>query len=248
MSHCHALKKNNTRCRAFASIESCSDDLIVYKHTCKAHANFFDTFTLNKNLIESLEFWGGISEFLKDAFELGLICVKEDFITSLSNHSKYSYFYFLAAKYSEGFKLWNIPLYHKTIRILHSWIGRIGPVQMTDADLLFLVKPDPVPGFYAMLYNTHSSWEKIRQICVKEDWFEEFYHTDEAIHESIITQFSPNYSNHKEWLLEAKYAYYLNIRARCPFKDELLEVAWIPERVLDWCVDHEERKYLTTFV
>jgi hypothetical protein len=244
MSQCHALKKNNTRCRAFASIESCSDDLVVYKHTCKAHANFFDTFTLNKNLIESLEFWGGISEFLKEAFDLGLICVKEDFITGLSNHSKYSYFYFLAAKYSHGFKFWNIPLYHKTIRILYSWIGRIGPVQMTDAEFLHLVKPDPILGFYSVLYNTHWPWETVRQLCAKEDWFEEFYHTDESIHESIITQFSPNYSNHKEWLNDAKYRYYQNIRDSCPFKDELIAAAWVPERVLDWCMDAEERDYL----
>jgi len=236
MSHCHALKKNNTRCRAFASIESCSDELIVYKHTCKAHANFFNTFILTKELIESLEFWPGIASFLKDAFENDLICVK-DLITELRNHSKYAYFYFLAAKYSQGFKLWNIPLYHKTIRILWSWIGRIGPVVITYADILHLVKLDPVPGFYAMLYNTGWPWELARNLCAKEDWFQEFYHADEATHESIITQFSPDLQPHKEWLASAKEAYYSKIV--CPFKQELLAVALSPER-LEWCLDIEE--------
>jgi len=242
MSHCHALKKNNTRCRAFASIESCSDDLVVYKHTCKAHANFFDTFRLTKDLIESLEFWPGIAHFLKDSFENDLICVKEGFVASLRNHSCYSYFYFLAAKYSQGFKPWNQPLYHTTIRILWSWIGRIGPVVITEADILELAKLDPVPGFYAMLYNTGWPWELARNLCAKEDWFENVYHTDVAKHESIIKEFSPNYmdykDNHKEWLASAKEAYYLRIGSR-PFKEELLAVAWSPER-LEWCLDIEE--------
>lgn len=238
MSHCHALKKNNTRCRAFASIESCSDDLIIYKHTCKAHANFFDTFILTKYFVESLEFWPGIVQFLKDAFENDLIRVTEDFVDRLRNHSSYSYFYFLAAKYSQGFKPWNKPLYHKTIRILWSWIGRIGPVEITDKDILNLVKLDPVPGFYAMLYNTGWPWETARNLCAKEDWFEEFYHADETTHESIITQFTLDTEKHKEWLASAKEAYYLRIGSR-PFKEELLAVAWVPER-LEWCLDLEE--------
>jgi hypothetical protein len=57
-------------------------------------------------------------------------------------------------------------------------------------------------------------------------------------HESIITQFTQNLQPHKEWFASAKEAYYSKIV--CPFKQELLTVAWDPERVLDWCVDAEE--------
>jgi len=239
MSHCHALKKNNTRCRAFASIESCSDELILYKHTCKVHADFFDTFILTKELVESLEFWPGIASFLKDAFENDLICVKEDFVAGLRNHSKYGYFYFLAAKYSQGFKPWNIPLYHKTIRLMNMWRGSIGPVQITYEDLLHLVKIDPVPGFYAIFYNTHIPLTMFLNLCAKEEWFQVVYHVDEAIHEMNIRQFYPNVKDYIQWLQIAKYRYYLNIRGLYPFKDELLAVAWRPER-LEWCLDVEE--------
>jgi hypothetical protein len=250
MSHCHALKKNNTRCRAFASIESCSDDLIVYKHTCKIHENYFDTFQLTKNLVESLEFWPGISEFLKEAFELDLVCVKEDFVESLANHSKYSYFYLLAAKFSHGFRPWNQPLYQKTFKLMWIWMGRIGPVQITYADLLALAKIDPMPGFYTMVFSRDSrnmSWMTIYELCASEEWFEVMYHADAATHEHLITQSKEHFrqlpfdAELKEWFRNTKEAYYTNIRRRIPFKEELTAIAWSPER-LNWCLDEEVKK------
>lgn len=251
MSHCHALKKNNTKCRAFASIESCSDDLIIYSHTCKAHTKYFDTFKFTKSLVESLEFWPGISEFLKNAFELGLLCVKEDFIASLSNHSKYSYFYLLAAKYSEGFRPWNPPLYKKTFKLMWVWIGRIGPVQISYSDLMALAKLDPVPGFYTMVFSRDSrimSWMLIYDLCASQDWFEIMYHTDAATHEHHITQSKehfrqPNelHEELQEWFTLIKDSYYKNIRQRIPFKEELNAIAWCPERVVQWCLDEEDK-------
>ena len=251
MSHCHALKKNNTRCRAFASIESCSDDLIVYKHTCQVHAKYFDTFQLTKYLVENLEFWPGISEFLKEAFQLELVCVKEEFIESLANHSKYSYFYLLAAKYSQCFKPWNQPLYQKTFRLMWVWMGRIGPVTIHYVDLLALAKIDPVPGFYTMIFSRDSrnmSWMTIYELCVSEEWFEIMYHIDAATHEYHITQSKELFrQSHefdeqlKKWFSITKENYYTNIRKRLQFKEELLDIAWSPER-LDWCLDEEVKK------
>ena len=251
MSHCHALKKNNTRCRAFASIESCSDDIITYKHTCKVHATYFDTFTFTKELVESLEFWPGISQFFKEAFELELVCVKEEFVAGLANHSKYSYFYLLAARFSQGFKPWNQPLYKKTFRLMWIWMGRIGPVQITYADLLDLAAIDPVPGFYMLIYSRGSreiSWRTAAELCAKETWFEAVYHADADTHKTAhtLTQSNefihlPAFEAEYEWLIEAKEIYYANICARIPYKEELVARAWEPERVLAWCVDWEDK-------
>lgn len=250
MSHCHALKKNNTRCRAFASIESCSEDLITYKHTCQVHTNYFSTFKLTKDLVESLEFWPGISEFLKEAFQLELVYVKEEFITSLTNHSKYSYFYLLAARFSKDFKPWNQPLYRKTFRLMWQWMGRIGPVTITYLDLFDLAKIDPVPGFYTMLYSrsTRISWATIFELCSKEDWFENMYHTEGPTHKHLLTQSKeyshieqpPFESEYMDWFIDAKGVYFDTIIARYPYKEELVEVAWAPER-LDWCLDEEDK-------
>lgn len=254
MSHCHALKKNNTRCRAFASIESCSEDLITYKHTCKVHEKYFDTFQLTKGLVESLEFWPGISEFLKEAFQLELICVKEDFIASLTAHSKYSYFYLLAARFSAGFKPWNQSLYQKTFRLMWAWMGRIGPVQITYADLLDLAAIDPVPGFYTMVYSRGDrqlTWLTAAELCTKEQWFEAVYHADKATHETHLTQSRASFipipafeAEYPIWLSKAKEAYYANIQARLPYKEELVAVAWNPERFIDWCLNGEVKERL----
>jgi len=253
MSHCHALKKNNTRCRAFASIESCSDDLVIYKHTCQTHTNYFDNFKMSKELVESLEFWPGISHFFKEAFELELICVKEDFIASLANHSKYAYFYLLAARFSAGFKPWNQPLYKKTFRLMWVWMGSIGPVQITYADLLDLAAIDPLPGFYTMIYsrgNRDLSWQTAAELCAKETWFEDLYHVDADTHKrahTLITQsreFIPNpafEAEYNDWLIKVRQIYYANIQARIPYKEELVAVAWGPERVIDWCLDWEDK-------
>ena len=247
MSHCHALKKNNTRCRAFASIESCSDDVVTYKHTCKVHEKYFDTFQLTKGLVESLEFWPGISEFLKEAFQLELICVKEDFIASLTAHSKYSYFYLLAARFSYGFKPWNQPLYQKTFKLIWAWMGRIGPVTITYLDLFDLAKIDPVPGFYTMLYSRtrQISWATIFELSSKEDWFENMYHTEEAIHKHY-TQTQDFRIEYMNWFLDAKGVYFNTILARYPYKEELIEVAWSPER-LDWCLDEEDKERILLY-
>ena len=255
MSQCYALKKNNTRCRAFASIESCSEDLITYKHTCKIHENYFDTFQLTKGLVESLEFWPGISEFLKEAFQLELICVKEDFIASLTAHSKYSYFYLLAARFSYGFKPWNQSLYQKTFRLMWVWMGRVGPVTITYLDLFDLAKIDPVPGFYTMLYSRtrQISWTTIFELCSKEDWFENMYHTEEPTHEYHITQspfrqlnIVPFESEYMELFVRSKSLYYNAIVARYPYKEELVEVAWAPER-LNWCLDEEDKERILLY-
>ena len=258
MSHCHALKKNNTRCRAFASIESSSDDVITYKHTCKVHANYFNTFKFTKDLVKRLEFWPGIAQFLKEAFELELICVKEDFMNRLSAKSQYSYFYLLAAKFSAGFKPWNQPLYKKTFRLMWMWMGSIGPVQINYADLLDLAAIDPVPGFYTLLYSRgirQLSWETVAELCAKESWFDVIYHAEPSTLEetrNLITQ-SKNFSlnipsfeaDGPAWLAKAKEIYYANILARIPYKEELIAIGWAPERVLDWCVDWEDKAYIT---
>ena len=256
MSQCYALKKAYTRCRAFASIESCSDDVVTYKHTCQAHATYFDTFTFTKELVECLEFWPGISQFFKEAFELELVCVKEEFIASLANHSKYSYFYLLAARFSQGFKPWNQPLYKKTFKLMWVWMGRIGPVQITYADLLDMAAIDPVPGFSMLIYTRSSrelSWRTAAELCAKEKWFEEVYHADQATLERTHTltqsnDFAPLRAFEAEgqgWLTEAKQSYYAIINSRIPYKEELLATAWAPERVLDWCVDWEDKSRIT---
>lgn len=254
MSQCYALKKNNTRCRAFASIESCSEDLITYKHTCKVHANYFESFKFTKSLVESLEFWPGISEFFKEAFQLELVCVKEDFMNSLSNHSKYSYFYVLAARFSAGFKPWNQSLYQKTFRLMWAWMGRIGPVTITYLDLFDLAKIDPVPGFYTMVYSRGDrqlTWLTAAELCTKEQWFEAVYHADKATHETHLTQSRASFiplpafeAEYPIWLRKAKEAYYANIQARLPYKEELVAIAWSPERFIDWCLNGEVKERL----
>jgi len=192
--------------------------------------------------VESLEFWPGISEFLKEAFQLELVCVKEDFIVSLANHSKYAYFYLLAARFSQGFKPWNQALYEKTFRIMWQWMGRIGPVTITYLDLFDLAKSDPVPGFYTMLYSRSRqiSWATIFELCSKEDWFEHMYHAPIATHERH-TQSQTFRIEYMDWFLDAKGVYFDTILARYPYKKEVIEVAWAPERFIDWCLDEDDK-------
>jgi hypothetical protein len=46
----------------------------------------------------------------------------------------------------------------------------------------------------------------------------------------------------EDWLEATKYTRYDVLKSRfAPIKDELLSVAWIPERFMCWCLDEEEK-------
>jgi hypothetical protein len=263
MSHCHALKKNQTGCRAYATVLTCSDDIITYSHTCKLHEDYFQNFKLTKSFIASLEFWPTLRTFLATALELGLICVKEDFIKSLPKQSRYAYFYLLCAKYTTVDLTWNVPLLHKTYNTLWKWMGAIGPVQIGYPDLFELAKKEPM-GFYRMIYcYTHGlapmkAWLKFFDRCAQEDWFEPMFHLDKQLHETHLTQTMKDLSNlpiplesislYKildtqfiDWLQFAKQRRYEVIRNQCVFKEDLLEVAWEPRR-LSWCMDEDVKQ------
>ena len=262
MSHCHALKKNHTGCRAYATVLTCSQDLITYSHTCKRHQDYFEKFELTKKFVASLEFWPTLRSFLATAFELELICVNEDFIKSLSAHSTNAYFYLLCAKYTTVDLTWNLPLLNRTYKALWKWMGA-GPVQITYADLFALAKKE-TGGFYRMIYcyphglAPRATWFKFFESCAEEDWFEQMFHVDKDIQQTHLTQTMKDLAKlpigldtitlykildteFMDWLLRAKKRRYEIIRQRCVYKEDLLEVAWHPIRIL-WCLDEDVKR------
>jgi len=181
-------------------------------------------------------------------------------------HAKhyYSYFMFLCAKYAHphGFDYrWNIPLLDLTIRNIWRWSGSIGPVTVTIKDLVDIISTDPKELFYKAIYlypystfqYSSSQWKNFFTECFERDWFIPILHVSEQ-HDSMIEsvckileekQVNTSFLrvNYKEWFADEKARYFMMLKDKIPqnLKEHLIEVAWGPDRVTDWCMDEDAK-------
>jgi hypothetical protein len=258
MSHCHALTKANKRCRSLALIQEKSEDCITYSHVCKEHTHFFTTFQPTEEMVEDLEYHRGLHIFFRDAIKEGLICVKE-FIASLPAESMYAYFYLVCLNNAKGFQSsWNRPLHLKAFKMVWKRLNSAGPVYIHWGHLFLLAAIDGVEGFYTMLKTSNCDaavWFQLFERASREEFFEQMYHIDISEHEAYrndvikhLTKDTPSTRYLKAylegiflyWLKKKKTQRYESLRKRIPFKEELMEVAWNPDRMA-WYLDEEQK-------
>ena len=264
MSHCHALTKSGKRCRQLATVAESTSQSVTYNHVCKAHNDFFDTFTLTVELIENLEYYRGTHIFLRDAIREGLICVK-GFIESLPPLSIYSYFYLVCVNNSKGFKSsWNSALHKETYDYVWSRLNSSGAVWIHSKHLFLLAALDGPRGFYEMLVAFGRGYRPCQPIwldffdeAARQDFFQEMYHIDVSLHETYLTQTIEALKNlpkgftlsrilnelFMRWFLSKKRRRYAYLQRRLIFKEDLLEVAWEPSR-MEWWLDEEQKTRL----
>lgn len=260
MSQCLALTSKSKRCRNYAK----------HDNTCAQHQSHFATakqtwFKLNARFLRSLEFSSAHRFYVTDALKHGMVYIEEEDIRSLPDHSSYTYFIFLCVRFVNGFRIdWNIPLSHRFIKTLWKWYGSIGPVQITNETFFSVIESSPEENFYKVieLYPhglvPERPWFKFFRDCAEQPWFEEILHSDknqQRIKDSIAFLHKlPIISNRisllgilesgrlEDWLEATKYSRYDVLKSRlAPMKDELLSIAWIPERFMRWCLDEEEK-------
>lgn len=263
MSHCHALTKDNKRCRGLATILSKTKESITYSHTCHRHTTFFDTFQPTEELIEDLEYSTCLRIFFREALREGLICVK-GLIESLPALSCYSYFYLVCVNNCKGFQSsWNPGLHTETYRMVWERLHSAGPVFITYKHLFLLASLDGVAGIYEMLslFPQNSilgePWFTFMDRLMKTEFFEQMFHADDTVHEAYIERTIKKLKQNTTTLLtilesgmfikwmknkkERKYSYMRNKIS--PFKDELIEVAWEPSRIR-WIMDEGQKARL----
>ena len=239
-------------------------------HTClqhKGHFNIAKKIWFNKNawFLRSLEFSSAERLYVAEALKHGLVDIQEEDIRKLPDHPSYTYFIFLCVKLVKAFRIdWNAPLSERFIKTLWKWYGSIGPVQITYETFFSVIRNSPQENFYKViqLYPhglvPEKPWFKFFRACADQDWFEEILHSDKnqerikdsiaflhklPIHHSKISLLGILESGRLEdWLEATKYSRYDVLKGRlAPMKDELLSIAWIPERFMCWCLDEEEK-------
>lgn len=260
MYQCLALTNKSKRCRNYSN----------HEYTCAQHQGHFTIakkLWFNKHgwFIRSLEFYSAQRLYVTEALKHGLVDIQKEDIRSLPDHSSYTYFIFLCVRFVNGFRIdWNTPLSHRFIKTLWKWHGSIGPVQITNESFFSVIEISPEENFYKVieLYPhglvPERPWFKFFRDCVEQPWFEEILHSDknqQRIKDSIAFLHKlPILSNRisllgilesgrmEDWLEATKYSRYAVLKGRlAPIKDELLSIAWIPERFMRWCLDEEEK-------
>jgi len=259
MPTCYAMTDKGKRCRAYSIINSA---------TCKAHQNHFNDLVskwIKKKMIKDLEFYPARRIYIESALKLRLVEVTKEDIATIPPHTSYTYFILLCARHTDFVLDWNAKLSSKVLRTLWKRVGAIGPVVITYEDIFAMFRTNIVSGFYGSLLayphsNAEINWFEFFELSARAQWFQELIHYSynmKVVDEVIVhlKKLSHEHQNQKQsllhifesgeymaWFLNKKKQFYTSLECKIePIKEELLEVAWTPERVMEWCMDHSQR-------
>jgi len=222
-------------------------------------------FDITQICLVNLEFHSILRNHVKNALKQDIIRPPEEFVKKMHLKNYYSYAMFLFAKYSHpyGFNYrWNMPLLDLTIRNLWKWSGAIGPVTVTISDLVDIISIDPNELFYKAIYlypystfqYTPSHWKNFFTECFEKEWFTPILHVSDN-HDGKIEatckmledkQVDTTFLrvSYKEWFADEKARYFKMLQSVVPqdVKDHIIEVAWGPDRMVEWCLDEDAKQ------
>lgn len=268
MSRCYALTKDHKHCRCYGELLATDVGLdgvkeVYYSPTCRLHRGFFDNWLQAlPRRARSLEWLSINREHIKRVLKEGIVEIPPSFFQSLSG-TKYNHFILLCVKYLEGFRFsWNPLLCSRALRAC-SWQSRAaGPVTVQKTyPLEFLRCMDDVKEGVFMILEATPLTLSISDLL---DLLYATLHSDSGLHALLDPSFPS-----EERIRQCKERFYLNTKLASmmesgefiryvsflkeqfyatkaqkihSFCDELLEVAWQPERVQDWCLPFDAIK------
>lgn len=194
----------------------------------------------------------------------------EKVCTSHVGRSNVAIFLLLMAKYTPGFsREWCPTLWYLGLRRLWKLRQSIGPFVITDEDIasMICVKGDMEAWITGMLSypdmgtieNRNVGWSEVEfyrflqhltHIPKYKLWYEEwilseFPSADSPLWEKalspVVRRFLQSEEFHRWRAFEKKEWYSWCERILQPIKEELIVASWEPSRVVDWCVDNEDR-------
>jgi hypothetical protein len=253
---CYALTAKYKPCRGYPEPGS---------YVCRHHRDYFMYFDMTKICLVNLEFNSILRNHVKNALKRGIITPSKEFVKKMHQKPYHSYAMILFAKYSQpyGFDYrWNIPLLDLSIRNLWRWSGAIGPITVTISDLVDIISADPNELFYKAIYlypyrtfqYTPSHWKNFFTECFEREWFTPVLHVSEdhdrkieavcKVLEDKEVDTSFLRVSYKEWFADEKVRYFKMIQSIVPHdvKEEIIEVAWNPDRMVDWCLDEDVKQ------
>lgn len=270
MSRCYALTNTFKPCRNYADVLNRDSETILYAPTCRKHTKYFDSWCSGLPRIGRRIEWYAIKyNHIKRVVEDGIVDVKKETIQSLPEGRNYTHLILLCAKYVDGFKRsWNPAAFDRSLRNIWWQIFAAGPVDVCSQDLVVLMKcyDEPlVQSFYTLL-------TKFPDSGYQEPYEEEWFRVVDVLVENSYLKWEPDLLNpehfqmlktkttrfprlHKlveEGSLEKKLRntketfYKQQKESIVSVKEELIAFAWHPDRFMEWCVDWEEKEWLTT--
>lgn len=216
-----------------------------------------------------LEFRDSIREWVRDILIHGLITITKEDIQKIdekwTHGTNHFYFIYLCALYLPTFDpFWGMMLWVRTMQCIWDWSSMIGPITITWSDIQDVICDDrDIVKFYSgiMAYTSehgymdrvawfrffeksasrHPSWiVSVFSICdtVTQTMCEKFS-SQFTISESLKEIFSDG--SYMAWLAAKRSEFYREKQERCSlYKNELLMVAWNPDRYKTWCIDTED--------
>jgi hypothetical protein len=247
MSQCHALTKDESLCRNYGEVLEEN----TYSGFCHIHRfpnlKPQELYRLTKNMEWSHSRCTHIAYLLQEE----LFAVTKEDVAKLNQMNTHTYFVLLCAKYVKGFhRDWHPMLFDNAVTNLWRWHNAIGPVTITQNDLHTLAAV--------------SAWDIVAKRCsLLEkswcDWLWKYFETPEGmphlfdsvkegVEKWLLTKQIPMVETFQKMMdLSKKVA-----KAKCRVKtnkirQELMEITWHPQRVVEWCFDEEDKELLGFF-
>ena len=268
MSRCYALTKNFKPCRNYGTVLEGSSDTIEYSPTCRHHTNFFDTWC--KRLLRlgyAIEWSPIVYNHIRRVLEEGIVEVKKEDIERLPE-GRYTHLILLCAKHVEGFqRSWNPAVFDRCIKNIWWQVFAVGPVNVSSQDLLALLKAYDEPlvqSFYTLLTKFPDSgyqepheeqWLRVVEVLVENSYLkwhpdilnpEHFQKLKEKTRRFPRLQSLIEDGSLEEKLRSSKLNFYKRQKESMDsVKEELMAYTWHPDRFMEWCMDWEEKEWLS---
>ncbi len=277
MSRCYALTEDFKPCRNYAEVLATDigqDGIkdIYYSSTCKCHRGFFMNWEerLHRRGYR-LQWRPYLRNYMKRVLEDGVQEVPKEFIESLSVGEDYTYLIYLCVKYQASFRYsWNPALCDSALYACAWQSMAFGPVKIPNNYYIDFLNcmDNPKEGFFTILgvclpqqplfgqhftmidtllqsdagilvlldagFPSSSEIDKLTRLCERE-----------GITKLVDMLVSGEFT---DYILFLKKEFYNKCKTRIAgIRDELLEVAWQPARVQEWCMSIEEVERVRKF-
>ena len=264
MSRCYAFTKDYKPCRNYAEIIAYDEGLdgvkeVFYGDTCRLHRGFFNTW-LDRlpTFAHGLEWRPMFRNHIARVLKADIKRVPPLLFADLTRYNgNYDHFFYLCAKHMEGFRFsMNPQLCIESMRACWWQSQSIGPVKIPPSYRLdfYRCMEDPKQGFFTVLQTCgiHQQPTLGQLMSVVDQLLDseagrfavlDASFPNESSVQSLL-QF-PHLASIHDMIASGEFTAYLlfhrqEVYTKCqrrldPIREELLSVAWMPERVLEWC-------------